>query len=356
MFDLAIAREQRREQQGYLTPAQARAFLQSARQVDRRQTAAPPPSPIARAYFHAAAAYEPEQPDAEWSGQPRPAPALPAGSDERPVSTVDEQSAAMATVLDVLFEAGVLTQQPRALLAGASSDAAAPLPRLHAQMERARQTDAAAWSTRTEELAFLANALVAGSSIQSRPITPKEASHAAAGICNLGLENWPASWLSDQTTGRASSTHEGGGSLPDAFLVSHDLIGVFQVGWTVLYEDVCVYVAEQLAHILAEVQTGNPDVRAGLTSLRFALARARRDRMPWRAAPALDVIIMLDKPAWAALIGLFDECPVMHAALDAVRVSSTRPIDNAAFEFISENRHIAAIREFLHILPRLLRD
>ena len=55
MFDLAIAREQRREQQGYLTPAQARAFLQSARQVDRSQTAAPPQSPIARAYFHAAA-------------------------------------------------------------------------------------------------------------------------------------------------------------------------------------------------------------------------------------------------------------------------------------------------------------
>jgi hypothetical protein len=356
MFDLAIAREQRREQQGYLTPAQARAFLQSARQVDRRQATAPPQSPIARAYFRAAATSAPEEPDAEWSGQPPTAPALPAGPEERPVSTVDEQSAAMATVLDVLFEAGVLTQQPRALLAGASSDTAAPLARLHSEMELARQTDAAAWSRRTEELAFLANALVSGCSIQSRPITPKEASDAAAAICNLGLENWPASWRPGQTTGQSSSTHEAGGSPSDTFLVTHDLIGVFQVGWTVLYEDVCMDVADRLGRILAEVQTGHPDVRAGLASLRFALAQARRDGLPWRAAPALDVIIMLDKPAWAALIALFDECPVMHAALDALRLSSTRPIDNSAFAFISENRHIAAIREFLHILPRLLRD
>jgi len=32
-----------------------------------------------------------------------------------------------------------------------------------------------------------------------------------------------------------------------------------------------------------------------------------------------DVIAILDTPAWAALLGLIDECPVLHAALRASR-------------------------------------
>jgi hypothetical protein len=42
MFDLAVDRERRREQQGYVTPAQARAFLQSAREL-RRPALSPAP-------------------------------------------------------------------------------------------------------------------------------------------------------------------------------------------------------------------------------------------------------------------------------------------------------------------------
>ena len=49
MFDLSADRDQRREQQGYATPAQARAFLQIARQ-GRVDAGA---DPIARAYFRA---------------------------------------------------------------------------------------------------------------------------------------------------------------------------------------------------------------------------------------------------------------------------------------------------------------
>jgi hypothetical protein len=45
MFDLAVDREQRRERQGYVTPAQARAFLHAARELQLANSAAPPPSP-----------------------------------------------------------------------------------------------------------------------------------------------------------------------------------------------------------------------------------------------------------------------------------------------------------------------
>ena len=54
MFDVAVEREERREKQGYMSPAQARAFLQAARELDvRHSTTMPEPSPVARAYFSA---------------------------------------------------------------------------------------------------------------------------------------------------------------------------------------------------------------------------------------------------------------------------------------------------------------
>jgi hypothetical protein len=51
MFDLAFERERRREQQGFVTPAQARAFLQMSRQRRRGDDMSSSGSPLARAYF-----------------------------------------------------------------------------------------------------------------------------------------------------------------------------------------------------------------------------------------------------------------------------------------------------------------
>jgi hypothetical protein len=76
---------------------------------------------------------------------------------------------------------------------------------------------------------------------------------------------------------------------------------------------------------------------------------------PWRARDALDVIAILDMPAWAALLGLIDECPVMHAGIGASRGSRTLAVSASAFEFISENSQIASVREFMHSLPDTLR-
>ena len=98
---------------------------------------------------------------------------------------------------------------------------------------------------RSQELAYLANTIVAGCSIQARPFTAQEASDAAVATCNLGLENWPPHWLPAEAR-RGSSVLEAGAALPDDFLVGHDLVSVFQVGWTVLHEEVCMYAAERL--------------------------------------------------------------------------------------------------------------
>jgi hypothetical protein len=243
----------------------------------------------------------------------------------------------------VLVDAGVLAPPPRALLNGAS-EAAPRLARIQAQLQVAHDRDPAAYASRSQELAYLANTVLAGCSIQARPFSVQEASDAAVAVCNLGLENWPLHWLT--ATGTA---------LPDDFLVAQDLVSVFQVGWKVLYEAVCLDTAERLIDVLTGLRCADREIQASLKQLRLELRKQWQAGAPWRARDALDVIAILDMPAWAALLGLMDECPVMHAGVGASRGSGTRAVSASAFDFISENRQIASIREFTLSLPETLR-
>jgi hypothetical protein len=312
MFDLGCDREARREQQGYATPAQAQAFLRGGRDL-QLDAGRPPRSAIVRAYFRAI-----EPTDAADTATARQGSrALPeagshtAGHVEPPVGFVE-----------VLRDAGLFAPPPplRALLGAADGET----PRL-SMIEAHVASEAAA----AEELAYLANTIVAGCAIQGRPFTPGEASDAAAAICNLGLENWPAHW-----------------SAPD-------LITAFQVGWTILHHDVCMFAARALIDVLADIRCGDRAIQLRLDGLRRELIQHVRSREPWRARQALDVIIMLDAPAWAALLAFIDECPVIHAAVSASR-RRLRAVNPTDFEFISQSRQIAAVREFMASLPSVL--
>ena len=103
---------------------------------------------------------------------------------------------------------------------------------LHARMRAAYESDYTSYLKRGEELAYLANVLVAACPIQGRSMTPQEASDAAAATCNLGLENLPPQW--ERIGGQ-------------------DLIRAFEVGWAVLYRDVSTYAAGQLLNALRRV-------------------------------------------------------------------------------------------------------
>ena len=114
-------------------------------------------------------------------------------------------------------------------------------------MEHVRDTDDNAYFTRNREVAFLANTLMAGCSVQSRPFTAQEASDAAVGICNLGLEHWPALWPVAAAGGCGPADHQPlmpGTTMPKAFLVDHDLVTAFEVGWSALHEDVSMFVTD----------------------------------------------------------------------------------------------------------------
>ena len=301
MFDEALDRETRRDAQGYVTPAQARAFLQSSRRIDRRQSAMPPRDPVTNAYLRAIDREEP--------------------AEETPIEAV-------VALVDLLREAGVMPQRRRPLLEG--SQAPARLVRIRTLLDFVHDHDADAYATRDAELAYLANVIAAGVTIQARSLTPEEASNAAMAVCNLGLENWPAHWQQD------------------------DLVRVFQVGWTVLHEDVCMYAADTLIGVLASIHSASAETQAALENLRLKLIKYSRAGSPWDARDDLDVLAILDTPAWAALLGLIDQLPTLHAALVATVTGATRQIDPAAFEFISDNAQIQTVRDFMQLLPSRL--
>ena len=133
-----------------------------------------------------------------------------------------------------------MPKHPRALLEAADLDPqAARLTRLPRLMAYVRDMDETAYLTRSRELAFLSNTLLAGCSVQSRPFTTQEASDAVTAVCNLGLEYWPARWPSVASPG-ASSLHSHDTATapdvlpPDSLLIDRHLVTAFEVGWSVL--------------------------------------------------------------------------------------------------------------------------
>jgi hypothetical protein len=226
--------------------------------------------------------------------------------------------ASVGAVIEILSDAGVLAP-PRALI-GAGD--AAPEPRRSARVDGFVTTHLAA----PEELAFLTNAVLAGGALQGRAFTPQEASDAVAATCNLGLENWPASWP------------------------VRDLVTAFQIGWTVLHRDVCVHAARSLIGVLAQLESIDADVQRALKTLRRDLIRHLRAGEPARAREALDTLLMLDASAWAVLRAAIDDFPALHAA-------AQRPglrIEPDAITFAATNAEIAPLRRYLASLASAL--
>ena len=130
----------------------------------------------------------------------------------------------------------------------------------------------------------------------------------------------------------------------------------FEVGWAVLHEDVSMFVAEHLIVTLTDLRCVDAEIQRGLDTLRRELVKQRDAGTPWRARDALDVLAMLDVPAWVSLLGLLDECPVLPAALTAILEGHTGAVSATAFEFISTTGQIGEVRAFMaKLLDVLLR-
>jgi hypothetical protein len=296
-------------------------------------------NPIVRAYFRAAD----EAPESSNETARSPERTLHSSDVHAHATDVPES---LEAVMELLTEAGVMPEPPRALLEAADADPqAARLTRLRPLIAYLRDTHETAYFTRSRELAFLANTLLAGCSVQSRPFTPQEASDAAAGICNLGLEYWPARWPSVTSPDTFP---------PDSLLIDHDLVTAFEVGWSVLHQDVSLFAVEQLISTLADVDCVDRDIRRGLVALRRTLVKQRDAGTPWRARAAAEILARLDMTAWISVLGLLDECPVLPAALTAVLEGRTTTVSPTEFVFISTAAQIDDVRIFMRKLPDVL--
>jgi len=258
---------------------------------------------------------------------------------------------AVHAVAVLLAEARLSGERPRALLE-APAGRGTRRSRVHALMENVRREDERAFLARSRELAFLANALVAGCSVQARPFSPRDASDAALATCNLGLEFWHARWTEDGVPAFAPPV-AGEAAVPDLFLADHDLVEVFQAGWAVLHES-SMFVAGQLIEVLKNVRSVDSSTQESLVILRRELVKQRKAGTPWRARDALDVLAILDTLAWHALLGALDECPVLPETLTAILEGRTGAVSATAFEFVATADQIADIRTFAGRLGPIL--
>ena len=331
--DVAGDRERRREEEGYVSPSQAVAFLKIARQ--RPDDGVPPRwDPVTAGYFR-----DLDHRAKTAGGASNRRATATAGDDAQPRATEQE----VAEFLSTLQQGGVRVvkePRPRLLLKG---EAAGPdrLARIRSHLAFAHEKDPAAYTRRTEELNYLANVLMAGCSFQARRFRAGEAADAALAVCNLGLEDWRSSGAATAATANRK--------LPPGLLLEQDLVGVFRAGWRLLYEDVSLYVAERLVEVLSDLRCDDEEVQDQIMDLSRRLTAQVHAGTPWRERDNLDVIAVLDQPSWATLVGLLDECPVVPRRAD--RPSARKPLRmTAELEFISENTQVAWVRAFVESL------
>ena len=167
--DAAADREDRRARQGYVSPADARGFLALAQSQSADELLAQSgPDPLTRAYFRA--------------HETRPAPtepAAPRGSARANAAPADDSG---ERLLSALREAEILpAAQP--LLAPPEQK----LDVFRAALARLAELDPAAHTQRMDELAYLANVLIAGASCGERAYRPVEAVEGVIETCTAGL-------------------------------------------------------------------------------------------------------------------------------------------------------------------------
>jgi Family of unknown function (DUF6178) len=265
--DAAAEREDRRARSGYVAPSDAASFLGLPRVTSLAEaTSSEDRDPVTRAYF-------------------RSVVTAPARTTKQVRTNPDSASRDRFALL--LRETGIVEPTAPLLLKGAPDDPAARFQRSIASL---RIEDGALYGQRMEELAYLANVLVAGSSFAGRTFRPIEAAEASLAICNLGLEHL-----------RSSSADA------DDQLVRHQCADrLFRVGWHLTFWRVSMATARRLERFLAAHEAEGASV--ALRTVRSAV----KDQKPWRILPKLDAIEgFLSEDGPTCLEHLLDRCPTI---------------------------------------------
>ena len=171
--DVAAARDDRRVAEGFISPADARAFLALARRGGGGAR-----DPITRAYFRG---LEPNQGPKQ----------TPKTSEPRTRGTALAAEADVGELAALLREAEVIAPPPTGTLAaltdGSSSKPHLVAPLFEQAMNDLRQREPALFSARTRELGYLVNVWIAGGAHEGRPPRPVEALELVLRACEAGM-------------------------------------------------------------------------------------------------------------------------------------------------------------------------
>jgi hypothetical protein len=187
--DVAAARDDRRVAEGFVSPADARAFLELA----RRGSASDERDPITRAYFRAL-----ERPRLDDS--PKRAAGGPTPNRGTELATADARE--LAALLQEAEVVAPATAQPLPALTDGSDARAAAKQQLVAPLFEQAMTDLRArdpglYETRVGELGYLANVWLAGGAHEGRRSRSVEALEVVLRTCEAGMRRQLATGRAD---------------------------------------------------------------------------------------------------------------------------------------------------------------
>ncbi|MFY2558581.1 DUF6178 family protein [Corallococcus terminator] len=328
--DVAAEREDRREQEGYVAPSSAASFLNLARVTPTEQLAASQSRDhITQSYFRAVEA--PRR-----GGPKKDAQALPQGAPGQMA-----QSEKVVRFLQELREAEVL-EEPRQhplLAAGARQEVRAE-PLIKHAIAAVRERNLTAYLERLKELSYLANVLMSGCSLGGRVFRPLEAADAAVAVCNLGLERL----LREEAVGSAES--EVTVAQAAELLERQELVKLFQVGWSLLHQDVLLFTARSLQDLLTRMASGLRDAQKvkELTRMAATLKADINAGKPWQSRSRLDGLgLILDRSTLLSFKALLSEYPFLPRAIADGSVDTTK----REARFIFTAKHLQAVQDYL---------
>lgn len=321
LLDLDVARDERRDAQGYVTADVARSFLASARWPDTGDVGR---DAEVRSYLRHITDASPAESDT-------PDPDQPIRTHGAADTHADADVAWLVGLIDACDGPVVV----RGLLASAPTEPDMPASRVAALMANLASGGAASaamldvWQ---QELGFLANCLLESGVLPAQRSTEAEAVAAAIATCDLGLEQLEA---------------QGGQVAPPTPVLA------FRTGWSMLHRDVSMLAATELLRTLGQIARATTEFHDEVRALRRALQQALARKAPWEATTHLEVIAILDLPAWAVLTGLLSEYPVVPRG--CLHEGTTRRLRHTTdLDFISSSRHLEWVGRFLGGLTRSL--
>jgi hypothetical protein len=311
--DVGADREERRAEEGFIAPSSAASFLALARTTEIADILANKKrDPVTHAYFRSL------------RGPLRPE-ATRGGSD----------AAEAASLVEVLRDAEVLPLSGSMLLLQGQTDSSTARDNgvfTHAMRElRAKSADL--HDQRMQELAYLANVLATGCSIEGRSLRPLEAAHAAVAACNLGVERL----LQDEPS-RATAVDVLEGENADK---------LFRIGWQLLTKQVVLPAARAFEKMLIEKVRQETDRQRiqDLEEACRAVHPAIATGKPWTARAKLTALEgAIENPTLVTLLALIDECPSLREKLAS---SSNEREATTELRFISTRKQLDAVQMFL---------